>query len=705
MSTLQYLREKAGLLVAVVIGVSLLIFVVGDFLGSGSGQRSQAKKYYEIAKIGDEAVSYQDFDARTQSLIEIYKLSGATTITEEMTESIREQTWQQLLREKVLGTQFKKIGLSVSNEEVNSFVFGDTPHPIVAQLFTDQETGMFNRSFMVGFLKNIDLDPSAKAYWLFFENEIVTDRLNTKFSNLVGKGLYITSKQADFEMKMAQREVDFTFVSRNLSEIADSSVVINDADIKEYYNDHKNKYKTTAKRDIEYVTFDIAPSEDDFKQAEIWIERTKEEFLEAEDPAQFINLTSDTRHSGLYVSASNIDPVFRDFAVAGDKNAVFGPVLVDNSYKLARLIDISERPDSVRARHILLSPNQVRTLAQAKTEADSIIKLVKSGKDFSSLATVLSDDQGSANLGGDLGWFAEGQMVAPFNNACFSGRTGDIVAVETQFGIHVIQILNQSARSKKYNLGIVERNVEAGSITVQQIYANASRFVGTNNTQEKFNKAIADNNLVKKVANDVAPDQKSLPGLENSRYLIISLFDTEEGNLVLDNSDQAIFDLGDKYVVGFCSSVQEEGFAPLENVKSEVRFLLVNEKKADLVAADFSKLIKDGKSIEEIARNSNLQIMDAEAINFRSFSVPGIGVAPELVAAASASPEGKLVGPVKGANAVYCLYVNASREIPSETGEMVKERLSAMMQLRSSYEMFESLRTEMGVVDKRYRFY
>jgi peptidyl-prolyl cis-trans isomerase D len=226
MSALQFLREKAGVLVAGLIGFSLFLFVVSDFFGRGRGQRLKQKKYYEIGQISGESVSYQDYELRLQNLLEIYKLSGRSNIDEATNETLREQTWQQMIREKLLDPQYKKLGLGVSNEEVDELVLGDKPHAIVQQLFTDQQTGTFNKSFLVNFLKQTEVDETAKKYWLFFENEIVNDRTNTKYNTLVSKGLYVTSKQAEFEKNLTANTVDFSYVIKNYSSISDSTVKI-----------------------------------------------------------------------------------------------------------------------------------------------------------------------------------------------------------------------------------------------------------------------------------------------------------------------------------------------------------------------------------------------------------------------------------------------------------------------------------------------
>ncbi len=704
MSALQFLREKAGVLVAVVIGISLLLFVISDFFGNGRGQRLKMKKYYEIGEIGGDMVQYQDYELRLQNLTEIYKLSGRTNLDEATVETMREQTWQQMVREKILDSQYEKLGIGVSTEEVDELVLGNNPHQIVQQLFTDQQTGAFNKSFLVNFLKQTEVDETAKRYWLFFEDEIVNDRMNTKYSNLVSKGLFVTSKQAEFDKALAGNTVDFSYILKNYATIADSSVTITDSEIQAYYTKHKDSYKRTALRNIEYVTFDVTPSEEDIKQTEDWMNKTKEEFAAAANPVEFINLTADTRYVGFFTPLTDVPENLRDFAKKEDLTSIYGPYLEDGYYKMAKLIDVADRPDSVKVRHILLSPNQTRSLDDVKRQADSLIKLIKSGTPFEILALGNSDDQGSAQLGGDLGWFPEGRMVVPFNNACFSGKKGDLKTVETTFGVHIIEILAQSKDTKKYNIGLIDRKIIPGTLTNQKIYSEASQFAGTNDTYEKFNKAIAEKGLNKRVANDVAPQQKTLPGLESPRGLIMSLFQAEEGKIILSN-EQAVFELGDQYVVGYCTKVLEDGIAPLKEVENDIKFALIKDKKAELISAEFSKNSGSGKTLDDIARAMSLTIQEATQITFRSYTVPGAGTEPALIAAASAAKQGEVAGPVKGLNGVYMLTANNVTPTQGEDVKLLQERLASTFQMRGTYEAYEALRKNANIIDRRYKFY
>jgi peptidyl-prolyl cis-trans isomerase D len=705
MSAIQFLREKAGVLVAGVIGFSLFLFVVSDFFGRGRGQRIKAKKYYEIGNIAGQYVSYQDFEERVQSLFEIYKLYGTSTIDEATAESIREQVWQQLVREKIQDKQYKKLGIGVSTEEVDELVLGNEPHPIVTQLFTDRSTGVFNKSFLVNFLKQIELDETAKRYWLFFENEIVNDRMNNKYNTLVGKGLFATSKQAEFDKAVSGSTVDFSYIVKNYASIADSSITITDSEIEKYYSNHKDNFKRVPLRDIEYVTFDVVPSEDDINQAEQWILNIKDEFASAANPVEYINLTADSRHIGFFVPINEVPETLRDFVKKEDRNSVYGPYLEDGTYKIARLLDASDRPDSVHARHILISTGQTRRLEQAKATVDSLVNLIKKGTKFEILAMTISDDQGSAQIGGDLGWFPEGRMVVPFNNACFTAKKGEIVTTETTYGIHIIEILDRAKSSRKYDIGIIDRKIIASSTTNQRIYSEASKFAGNNDTYEKFNNAIAAQNLNKRIANDVTPQQKTLPGLENPRGLVISLFSAEEGKTVLDNSQQAVFEIDDKYVVAFCTKVQEEGIAPLRDVENDIRFILLKDKKAEAISAEFIRNNQDGKMLDDIARSMRLNVQEATQVNFRSYTVPGAGSEPALIAAASAVKQGIVAGPVKGENGVYMIMVNSITASAGEDLKLLQDRLAATFRVRGSYEAYEALRKDANIVDKRYKFY
>jgi peptidyl-prolyl cis-trans isomerase D len=296
-------------------------------------------------------------------------------------------------------------------------------------------------------------------------------------------------------------------------------------------------------------------------------------------------------------------------------------------------------------------------------------------------------------------------MITPFNDACFTGKKGELTSVTTTYGVHIIEILDQSKKIRKYDLGIIDRKILPSSITNQKAYGEASKFAGNNVTYEKFTKAIADQNLNKRVANSITPQQKTLPGLDKPRFLIMSLFQAEKGKIILDANQQAVFEIADKYVVAYCTNVMEEGPAPLKDVENDIRYSIIKDKKADLISVELKKLIVPGKTLDDIGRTTGVSVQEAIQVNFRSYTITGAGIEPALIAAASVAEQGTVTGPVKGNNGVYLIMVNNGVTATSEDLKLLKERLTATFQMRGTYEAYDALRKSAKIVDMRYKFY
>jgi peptidyl-prolyl cis-trans isomerase D len=297
-------------------------------------------------------------------------------------------------------------------------------------------------------------------------------------------------------------------------------------------------------------------------------------------------------------------------------------------------------------------------------------------------------------------------MVTPFNNACFENNKGDLVLAETTYGYHIIEILDQGREVKKYHIGIIDRAIEPSSETYQRIYSDASRFAGNNNTYEKFNQAVAEENLNKRIATGVTPDQKELPGLESPRSLVMALFEARSNSIILDRSEQAVFELGDKYLVAYCTEVREEGIAPLSEVENDIRYILINDRKAEKIIADMKSATAGLDNINDIASAMNLQVQEATGITFSSFSVPGAGIEPAVIATATNLPEGAVSEPVKGNNGVFILAVNSvTPNSQAQDMEILRNRLLSNYQMRATFESVEAVKEMSEIVDQRFKFY
>lgn len=702
MATLQKIRDRFGVLVAVFIGVSLLSFIV--ITGSNNSIFSNVSKKLEVARINGKSISIRYYQAKIDSLTTIFKMSGNQDIDEETARKIRQQVWEELVRENVLAPEYKALGIAVSPEELFDLINGDNPHPIVRQLFTDPNTGYFDRNAMLNFFKQ--MKGEQKEYWLYFEKQIVAERKISKLLTAISKGLYPTDFQARNTYLEDNRKASFQYLSQLIDVVPDSLVKVSRRDLEVYYKKHKDNYKQEASRRIEYVTFDVQPSEADRQAALDWITKIKPEFEQAENPEEFVNLNSDVPYLDRHYAYGELTPdTLNDILFNARPGFVYGPYLEDETYKLARLISFNMLPDSVHARHILIAFKQDKTKEQTKHEADSLLNLIKKGTDFSFLAMTMSDDKGSARLGGDLGWFREGMMVKPFSDACFFGKKGDLLVVETRFGYHVVEILDQSPKVKKAAVAFLQRKIEPSSATYNAIYAQASRFAGLNDTYEKFLASLKKEGLDKHVA-VVGKNDESIPGLVSPRPLIRAAFRTDQGHIILDATNQAVFELGDRFVVAYVAEVKEDGFAPLKEVEEDVRANVLREKKADALAASLQEKLSGVTSLDQLAEKVNGRIREASDITFNSFSIPGAGIEPALNAVAYVWPKERLSPPVKGLNAVYVVNITSITE-PEEKNDLnlEKMRLRTEYVTRTNYEAYEALKKHAKIEDERSKFF
>lgn len=702
MATLEMIRNRAGVLVAAIIGLALLAFILGDMMDSGRSIFS--RNQMQVAEIDGESVSIQDFQAQVDQLVEIYKMnSGQTTFDETMMENIREQTWQQLVQEKVLRKEYSNLGLGVSSQEVYDMVGGDNPHAIIRQIFTNPETGVLNKSALIQFLKNMDQDPSGnqRTFWLYIESEIMRERVFSKYMTLIRQGLYTTSLQAKYENEQSNKKVDIAFVVDRFANIADSSITVSESELKKYYNNHKNEFDQKASRDVEFVTYAIEPSPEDVQIAEKWINDIKPEFSAATDDKQFVNLNSDVPFDEKSKKKEELNPDLGNFMFAAKVGDVYGPYFENKSYKLAKLYKIVSSPDSVKARHILIAPTAQTPEASAKAKAlaDSIKNVLTKGGDFAALAQQFSQDRGSIAKGGDLGWFREGAMVQPFNDACFNGRKGDITVVESQFGFHIINILDKGAESKKVQLAILDRAVEPSSTTYQNVYQKASSFAANNRTAEQFEESVKKENLNKQVASYLAENDKALPGIQNGRELVRWAYKAEKGDV------SQVFEFENLFVVAKLSTIREEGIAKLSEVKPQIEAMVRREKKAEQLAAKLKEQMNGVNNITDLASKTGFTPVEAPGLTFNAYSVPEAGIEPQLIAAASKGTTGKLLGPIKGMNGVYAFQVNNVVEADASGVEAAKMRLKTVMSSRTNYEAFEALRDLAKVKDMRAKFY
>lgn len=704
MATLQTLRTKAGLFVAIVIFVALAAFILGDLFQSSSSLIQGHQM--EIAEIGGETIKYPEFQARFDELANIYKSNNNVNSLDDNTyQQLLNQTWETMVRERIMDGVCENIGIDVTPNEMFEMVQGNNIHPIIRQMFTDQSTGQVDKASIIQFLKYIQENPTApqKEFWMYVERQIIADKKSTKYADLVGKALYANTLQAKKSLVESNKTVDLKFIRKDLASISDSTIKISDGDVKAYYAAHKESFKQDARRSISYLVYDILPSEQDDAAVLKTITELKDEFLSATDNAQFVNMNSDVRFADSFEKPSVQDPEVAEWLNTAAINDVYGPYKDGNIYKMVKLNAVKQMPDSVKASHILVR-------VQTQAEYDKAVKLIDSLKTvigssaakFEEIAKLYSQD-GSASTGGDLGWFSRGMMVAPFENAAFNAEKGELVSVETQFGVHLIRVYEQSAKSKYIQLAIVEREVIPSSQTYQNIYGEASRFATEAQDAEGFNKKVTDGQLAKHSIS-FGENDREIAGVGAARQLIRAAFvDSEVGDLVHGADNSPVYEIENKFVVAALEGASEKGYQTLPEVRSSIIMTLIREKKKEMLAADFSKAA--GASIEDAAGKLGLTVESASGLQLNYGSVNAIGYEPSITGAASALDVNKPSKPVVGRNGVYMIQLTNINDLANNDVEAEKQSLYSNSSYRASYQAYSTLKEKTEITDKRVNFY
>lgn len=696
MAVIEKIRSKAGLLIGIV-GFSLVAFILGDFLSSNSSLISGNDT--SVGEIGGKGVNVMDFEAEVQKAVDNYKLQTSTeTVDQNLMDQLRDQTWNQFIQNMVMKPQYEKLGLTCSPKELLDMVQGKNPHPQVKQAFTDPKTGVFNPANVATFLKNMDTnDPTGRArkQWLVFENAIREERIQQKYYNLLKYGMYVTKAEATDAFFARNKTANIRYVMLPYSSIVDSTIEVTDAELNTLYNATMKKYKQEASASIEYVTFDINPSDADRQAASFEITKLADEFRSAANDSAFVALNSDVPANPAFSKKGSLPVSIDSVMFNSPVGFVAGPYQEGNSLKLAKVSAEKMMPDSVKASHILLRIDPAKKDAILAT-ADSIKSALKSGADFKTLSDKYSTDEGSKVKGGDLGWFMPGMMVAEFNDACFNGKKGDYTIVETQFGIHIIHITDQGKASRQVRVAFVEKKVEPSSKTYQSVYAKANEFAARVTSADAFDKAVTEEKLTKMAEPNIMNNARQVGMLENSRELVRWTITAKAGEI------SKAFEFGSRFVVAKMISSREKGYSTME----EVRDQLTAEVRRDKKFAMLSEKLGKGGSLEAIAAANATAVMTAENLAFSAPLLQNSGMEAYFVGYLLSSKPGQMTKPVKGLNGAYVGTVVSFADVkaPADLNEEAGN-LRASLQSRSQYESMNALREKAEIVDNRSKFY
>ena len=700
MATLEKIRSKSGLLLAV-IGIAMLAFILGDLLKStNSGVANDGN----VGQVLGEDVSIQSFQQKVDEGIENWKSQNQQAVLDQTTlAQIRDQIWEQYVRELVMKNQFEELGVAVSDDEWMERISGINVHPEISKIptFQDPATGQFDRTKVLGYLKQIDQDETgdARKRWVGFQKYLIDLIKTSKYNSLVGKAMFTTTEEAKMEFHSNTDTATFNYVVIPFTSINDADVKPTDDELEAYYSIHKAEYEQEASKDVDFVVYTVVPSVEDDAITKEEITKLVVDFEASDDYELMARRNSDNTNSRFTYNTQDElqDPNWKDLFNT-TKGTVIGPYLTNPGvYRIAKLAEVAFRSDSVQARHILIKPTQTMSLDSVNTKMTALKLAIESGADFGMLAQQNSEDQGSAIKGGDLGWFQEGVMVDEFNEVCFTSKIGDLSLVTTQFGVHLIQVTKTSKSVKKAKIAYIDRTVEPSTETVNAYYSQAAQFAAKIlNDGVSFDTLIVTDNLAKRSDKKVTANKPTISGLSNSRELVRWMYTTAKVGSISE-----VFQFDNSYVVASLTKEYVKGVPELEDIKEQITALVIKEKKASKI----SKSIKTS-DLASIASANDTSVVSGQKTTFANLNLEGIGYEPELVGGIFANKVGAVSSPITGRNGVYVVQVTAIDKATSQADFGV-QKLNMQTQA-SSYAnnaSYNALKKAADVQDNRVDFY
>lgn len=699
MSIITTIRNKGGLMVAI-IGLAILSFLLMDVFSSNSIFSGQSSN--NVGEVDGDEISLMFFETRVTEAIENYKINTQQDrIDEATTAMLRDQVWNELIKEKVMGSSYGQLGLAVSTDELYDMVQGTNIHASVRQAFTNPETGEFDRTQVVQFIRGLDEQPEdIQRRWSNFERFIKNERESQKYNNLISKAFYAPAFFAKQQYAATNQKADGRFVLLDYASIPDSSITASEKELKAYYNAHLDEFESKEElRAIDYLIFDIIPSDGDDARALQRVSDLRADFMNASNDSLFVTLNSDQAYDDNYIEVVNMDAT-QQALYAGEIGAVTEVYRDGSAYKMTKLVERTVRPDSVKARHILIRVPEGQAPDAFAAKADSLLELAKKG-DFARLARENSEDPGSAEKGGDLGFFGEGTMVKPFNDACFNGKKGDIVLVQSNFGYHIINIQDTKGRREVAKFASIVNQIEPSTETYREIYAKASRFLGQAKTAEAFETQIQEQGLVKRSAEGIRTGDRAISGMQDAREIVRWAYKANVGNV----SD--VFEMEDKYIVAALISSVPKGTKSFETVRADVEAKVKRDLKAKQLIEKANKAIAMANGdMEVIAREAGGSVQTFTGATFQANFVPSAGREPAVTGTIFAIGQAQMSQPIQGERGVYVVAVDVLSEVDaqadlSSTQTTIKSQLAA----RVAGEAFNAKKELVDQEDNRHLFY
>jgi peptidyl-prolyl cis-trans isomerase D len=719
MAVLNKIRQRSLFLI-LIIALALFSFVLADLFKNSDALMGTSQDI--VATVNGKNIDRADFMSRVENMQR--QLGPNATSTQAMN-----RVYDQEVRRAVMNTQFDELGLTVE---------GDQMKDLIKQNFSgytefQNEAGLFDENKLTEFVANLKaIYPDRSVLgnfqlnyddWVNNEKSIAVGAQERAYYNMVKAGVNGTQNEAEVDYLLENSTRDLKYVQIPYSTINDSLITVTKSDITAYISKNKKKFEVEASRDVVYVEFKEEPSLADenklksdldiFINGKAVFENGKNDTIrafknvKASDLESYINYTasSDVSYNDTFVKKSVLPATVADTLYNLNVGDVYGPYKDSGMMKLTKLVAAKQVPDSAKVRHILIphvgassaAANVTQTFEEAEKTADSVLAIVKANRSkFPELVTALSSDQGSVDKGGVYDFHPSGTMVKPFSDFEFQNNVGDIDVVQTQFGFHIIEILDHKGSSRAVKVATIARKIEPSTETIDNVFTEASKFeLAVQNAD--FTKMAEERKYTVKPVNGIKILDEQIPGLASQRPMVRWAFEKET-----KVGDYKRFTIpGGGYVVVQVTKIAKKGLMDPETASASVLSDIKKEKKAEMIRAKVT-----GTTVDEVSKNQSRPSTSATAVNMKNPTLTGAGLEPKVVGAAFGLKDGETSGLIDGVKGVYMVSVSNIQEATKlDNYQTIVNRLSTARSSAAQTKVYNALKETADIEDNRATFY
>ncbi len=718
MATLQKIRNRGKILI-VCLGLALFAFIAEEFVRSLSYTKAETRQ--RVGEIYGKSINVQDYNALVDEYTDVIKFTnGLTSLNDDQVSMIRDQVWQTYVNQQLIGHECDKLGLSVTDAELQDIISKGT-NPMLAQTPFRTQQGTFDYNALKQFLSqysevmnNTDIPTETKDqytqmfnYWKFVEKNIRQQTLTQKFQSLLNGALISNPVAAKMAFDGRTNESNILMVALPYTAIKDADVKVEDSELQAKYAEMKELFKSNQEtRDIKYIDIAVKASQADIDDLNKEMQGYADALAaEGAEPAKIVRESaSQISFSTLPISKKALPADIASELDSLTEGTQKGPYLNanDNTVNIVRLLSKVSRPDSVEIRQIGVPGAD---MAAIQKTADSIMTALNAGEVFDSIAK-------KYNQPATRTWLTsaqyEGQAVDENNRIFLETITTAPVNVYNKIelsgqGIVIAQVTDRRNIIDKYNVAIIKRAQDFSKDTYGKAYNDFSSFLAGNKTAEEIEAEAQKAGYTVLTRQGMSSAEHNVANIHSTRDALRWIFneDTKVGEI------SPLYECGDNdhLLVCILTGIHKKGYVNWDD--EQVKSFLTTEVMKDKKAAQFKEKLANVKSIADVEK---IQGAVTDTIKHASFTnnvfVSKVGASePALSGAISGTKPGDFKCGIKGNSAVYAFQVLDQHKHEGTYDQKKEEQQLSQSNSRVLSNFTSELYEKANVVDNRYLFY